>query len=191
MANGQALAAGSYSVRLADGSVNPAVGQTPEGMQWVEFVQSGQVKGRELATVVAGPEAKDVLKGKGPAPGGAVVHTLKGNDYMRVWINHSGKNYLIHLDDDAGVARFHFRPALGVCAAVRRAGRVRARQLHADCSPIRATRLQTALSRVHFRPIVIVPLKVVATMVAPPVPAVPRRDRLVRLRLRSSMPRPA
>ncbi len=97
MANGQALAAGSYSVRLADGSVNPAVGQTPEGMQWVEFVQSGQVKGRELATVVAGPEAKDVLKGKGPAPGGAVVHTLKGNDYMRVWINHSGKNYLIHL----------------------------------------------------------------------------------------------
>ena len=24
-------------------------------------------------------------------------HTLKGNDYMRVWINHGGKNYLIHL----------------------------------------------------------------------------------------------
>ena len=97
MANGQSLAAGTYSVRLADGSVTPAVGQTPEGMHWVEFVQAGQVKGRELATVVSGPEAKDVLKGKGPAPGGAVVHTLKGNDYMRVWINQGGKNYLIHL----------------------------------------------------------------------------------------------
>ena len=97
MANGQALAAGTYNVRLADGSVTPAVGQTAEGMHWVEFVQGGQVKGRELATVVSGPEAKQVLKGKGPAPGGVVVHTLKGNDYMRVWINQGGKNYLIHL----------------------------------------------------------------------------------------------
>jgi hypothetical protein len=25
------------------------------------------------------------------------VETLKGDDYLRVWINHSGNNYLIHL----------------------------------------------------------------------------------------------
>ena len=95
-ANGQALAAGTYSVRLASGSVAPAVGQTPEFEQWVEFVQGGQVKGREVATIVSGPEAKAVLKGKGPAPGASLVQTLKGNDYLRVWINQGGKHYLIH-----------------------------------------------------------------------------------------------
>lgn len=97
LANGQPLPAGTYSIRMAGGAVAPVVGQSPDGMQWVEFVQSGQVKGRELATVVAGPDAKHVVKGKGPAPGSAIVQMLKGNDYQRVWINRGGKHYLIHL----------------------------------------------------------------------------------------------
>jgi hypothetical protein len=29
--------------------------------------------------------------------GGARVETLKGDDYVRVWINRRGVNYLIHL----------------------------------------------------------------------------------------------
>jgi hypothetical protein len=35
---------------------------------------------------------------KMPRTGGAVrVQTLKGGDYLRVWITRAGTNYLIHL----------------------------------------------------------------------------------------------
>jgi len=30
------------------------------------------------------------------------VDMLKGNDYVRVWINHSGMNYLVHLPPAKG-----------------------------------------------------------------------------------------
>jgi hypothetical protein len=63
----------------------------------VEFVQGGQVKGKELATVVTGADSKTVLKGKAPAAGSARVDMLKGADYVRVWINKGGSTYLIHL----------------------------------------------------------------------------------------------
>jgi hypothetical protein len=95
-ANGQPLAAGTYTVRTAGGTISPAVGQTTSLTQWVEFVQGGQVKGRELATVLTAAEVKDVVKGKGPAAGAAKTEVLKGNDYMRVWINKGGTHYLIH-----------------------------------------------------------------------------------------------
>ncbi|HKV98545.1 MAG TPA: hypothetical protein VJN96_01915 [Vicinamibacterales bacterium] len=97
MANGQPLAAGTYTVRLANDSVSSVVGQSPDGEKWVEFVQGGQVKGKELATVVTGADAKTVLKGKAPAAGTARVDMLKGADYVRVWINKGGSTYLIHL----------------------------------------------------------------------------------------------
>jgi hypothetical protein len=32
-----------------------------------------------------------------PAAGTAKVQTLKGADYVRVWINKGGTNYLVHL----------------------------------------------------------------------------------------------
>jgi len=97
MANGQPLAAGTYTVRLSNDNVTSVVGQSPDAEKWVEFVQGGQVKGKELATVVTGPDAKTVLKGKAPAAGTAKVEELKGADYVRVWINKSGSTYLIHL----------------------------------------------------------------------------------------------
>jgi hypothetical protein len=97
MANGQPLAAGTYSVRLSSDSVTSVVGESPDSEKWVEFVQGGQVKGKELATVVTGPDAKTVLKGKAPAAGSSRVDTLKGADYVRVWINKGGSTYLIHL----------------------------------------------------------------------------------------------
>lgn len=97
MANGQPLAAGTYTVRIANDSVSSVVGQSPDAEKWVEFVQGGQVKGKELATVVTGPDAKTVLKGKAPAAGSARVDMLKGADYVRVWINKGGSTYLIHL----------------------------------------------------------------------------------------------
>jgi hypothetical protein len=95
-ANGQPLAAGTYSVRVSGDSVQPVVGQTAELEQWVEFVQGGQVKGKELATVLTTAEVKNVVKGKAPASGASKTELLKGNDYVRVWLNHSGTHYLIH-----------------------------------------------------------------------------------------------
>ena len=96
-ANGQPLAAGTYSVRLVDDAVAPVVGQTPSESHWVEFVQGGQVKGRELATVLSGDEAKAISKTKLPASGSTRVERLKGDDYIRIWINRGGTNYLVHL----------------------------------------------------------------------------------------------
>ncbi len=97
MANGQPLAAGTYTVRVSSDAVTPVVGQTADGEKWVEFVQGGQVKGKELATVVSGADVKTVSKEKAPAAGASRVDTLKGADYMRVWINSGGTHYLIHL----------------------------------------------------------------------------------------------
>ena len=40
---------------------------------------------------------KTLAKGPQPAKGGVRVDMLKGNDYVRVWINRGGTNYIIHL----------------------------------------------------------------------------------------------
>ena len=96
-ADGQALPAGTYSLRLSDAAVKPVVGQTPAQAKWVEFVQGGAVKGREIATVLTSADAKAIAKQGLPASGGTKVEALKGNDYLRVWVNKGGTNYLIHL----------------------------------------------------------------------------------------------
>jgi len=95
-ANGQPLAAGTYTVRISDAPVTPVVGQSTEGSQWVEFVQGGQVKGKELATVLSGADVGKVVKGRAPASGASKTEMLKGNDFLRVWLNHAGTHYLIH-----------------------------------------------------------------------------------------------
>jgi len=97
MADGQPLAAGTYSLRLSTEAVKPVVGQPPDSEKWVEFVQGGSVKGRELASVVTDPDAKKIAKMTTPSSGTAKVQTLKGNDYIRVWINRGGTHYLVHL----------------------------------------------------------------------------------------------
>ncbi len=69
MANGQALAAGTYTARLSTENVSRVVGQPADSTRWVEFVQGGQVKGRELATVVAPADVKAGRQGHTAAPG--------------------------------------------------------------------------------------------------------------------------
>jgi len=96
-ADGQGLPAGTYSLRLSDAEVKAVPGQTPAETKWVEFVQGGAVKGREIATVLTAADAKQIAKQGLPAAGAAKIETLKGNDYLRVWINKGGTNYLIHL----------------------------------------------------------------------------------------------
>lgn len=96
MANGQRLAAGTYTVRLTGEQGKNVVGQTPDESQWVEFVQGTEVKGREVAIALSSPDAKKVLKSV-PAEGGASAELLKGGDYIRVRLSRAGTRYLVHL----------------------------------------------------------------------------------------------
>jgi hypothetical protein len=97
MADGKALPAGSYSLRVSADPVATVVGQGGDKAKWVEFVQGGQVKGRELASVIPSAEVKQVVKGASPAAGGVKVELLKGAEYIRIWANRGGNHYLVHL----------------------------------------------------------------------------------------------
>lgn len=96
-ADGQRLPAGTYQVRLAADQPRAVVGQSPDAERYVEFVQGGKVVGRELATVVADADVRSIMKTAKPASGSVRVEMLKGDDYIRVWINRGGNHYIIHL----------------------------------------------------------------------------------------------
>jgi hypothetical protein len=101
-ADGKPLAAGTYQVRLTPTEAeSKATGATANYERWVEFLQGGQVKGREVVSIVPQADASKVAKEPAPAPGRAKVETLKGDDYLRVWINKGGNHYLIHLVNTA------------------------------------------------------------------------------------------
>ena len=97
LADGKPLAAGTYTVRLTNERPTPVVGQSPGAECWVEFVQGGAVKGRDVATVIPDDQAAGVAKGPAPKPNRARVDVLKGGDYVRAWINHASANYLVNL----------------------------------------------------------------------------------------------
>lgn len=97
-ADGKPLPAGTYTVRVTAQEARPeAIGTTEALERWAEFVQGGQVRGREVVSIVPASEAKIVAKDAPPRAGGAKVQMLRGNDYMRVWFNKAGHHYLIHL----------------------------------------------------------------------------------------------
>ncbi len=81
---------------LTSDEAKPATGQSAGAERWVEFVQKGQVKGREVVSIVPDSDIAQIAEGPKPPKGGYRVDTLKGNDYVRVWINKQGNNYLIH-----------------------------------------------------------------------------------------------
>jgi hypothetical protein len=100
MADGKPLKAGTYQVRLTSQDASPVVpGITME--RWVEFVQGGKVAGREVVSIVPASELKDLMPGPDNLPragaGSTRVEMLRGNDYVRVWINRGGVHYLIHM----------------------------------------------------------------------------------------------
>jgi len=104
-ADGKPLPAGSYMVRVTGQEAGPpAVGITEKLERWVEFVQAGSVKGREVVSIVPQSEIKLVAKDAPPAAGGSRVQTLKGNDYVRVWFNKGGNHYLVYLVNSAAPA---------------------------------------------------------------------------------------
>ena len=101
-ADGKALPAGRYTVRVTAQEAKPeAVGTTEPLERWAEFSQGGAVKGREVVTIVPQAEIKMVVKDAPPPPGTSKVQTLKGNDYLRVWVNKGGNHFLIHLPTGA------------------------------------------------------------------------------------------
>jgi hypothetical protein len=59
------------------------------------------VKGREVVSIVPSAEIGQVADSKPPRAGASKVELLKGNDYLRVWINRQGTHYLIHLPTGA------------------------------------------------------------------------------------------
>jgi len=96
-ADGKPLAAGTYQVRLTPQTASPdAKGQTATLERWAEFVKGGKVVGREVVTIIPQGEIAKVQKDSPPPRNGAKVETLKGGDYMRVWINRGGNHYLMH-----------------------------------------------------------------------------------------------
>ncbi len=96
-ANGVALSAGTYEVRLTAENAAPATGATTAYARWVEFVRAGEVRGREVVSIVPQSEIATVTKGSAPASGSSKVEVLRGDDYVRVWINRGGTHYLVHL----------------------------------------------------------------------------------------------
>jgi hypothetical protein len=97
-ADGKDLPAGTYQVRLTPEEAKPdAKGSSEKLERWVEFVKGGKVVGREVVSIVPATEAKLVQKDNPPPQGGSKVETLKGGDYVRVWINKGGNYYLLHL----------------------------------------------------------------------------------------------
>ena len=102
-ADGKALPAGTYDVKLTAQAAKPmAVGTTEPLERWVEFAQGGTVKGREVVSIVPQGEIKMVVKDAPPATGASKVQVLRGNEYLRVWINKAGNHYLIHLPAAGG-----------------------------------------------------------------------------------------
>jgi hypothetical protein len=97
IADGKPLPAGTYQVRLTGDAPAPGVGQSVRGEQWVEFIRSGSVAGRELATVIPASEIAAVAKGPAPRVNSARVDLLKGDEYVRVWINRGSEHYIVHL----------------------------------------------------------------------------------------------
>jgi hypothetical protein len=96
-ADGKPLAAGTYQVRLTPQTASPdAKGQTAALERWAEFVQGGKVVGREVVTIITQAEISKVQKDAPPRAGASKVETLKGGDYLRVWINRGGNHYLLH-----------------------------------------------------------------------------------------------
>jgi len=102
MADGKPLKAGSYQVRLTPEEAKPEVAGTDAKLErWVEFTRGGKVMGREVVSIVPQDEIAKIAKARPPRPGTSRVELLKGNDYLRVWINKGGTHYLIHMPTGA------------------------------------------------------------------------------------------
>ncbi|MGE0451258.1 MAG: hypothetical protein AB7Q29_16925 [Vicinamibacterales bacterium] len=99
MADGQALAPGTYRVRLTgEHAKDEVAGQTAELERWVEFVQGSEVKGRALAPVVPSSTVQEVAETAPPGRGNVRAERLRDDNYYRLWFNHGGDQILVYLE---------------------------------------------------------------------------------------------
>ena len=95
-ADGKTLPAGTYQIRVTAQVAAPAAkGQTAALERWAEFVQKGEVKGREVVVIVPQQDASTVNKDAPPKANDSKFEMLKGGDYTRLWINKGGNHYLV------------------------------------------------------------------------------------------------
>lgn len=98
-AGGEPLPAGTYQVRVTETPASPAApGQTPQYERWAEFMRNGKTVAREVVTIVPASDIKQVAEQTPPPSGGYRAEVLKGNDYLRLWINRGGNHYLVHFN---------------------------------------------------------------------------------------------
>jgi hypothetical protein len=97
LANGKPLAAGTYQMRITAEKPTPARGQSANAECWVEFVKTGSVAGREVASVISTEEIDKVAKGTPPKPSESRVDLLKEGEYLRIWMNSSGTHYIVNM----------------------------------------------------------------------------------------------
>ena len=97
LADGKGLAAGTYQMRVTTERPTPAVGQSPNAECWVEFVKTGVVAGREVASVVSTEDIGTVAKGPAPKPSTSRVDVLKEGEYLRIWMNSGGTHYIVNM----------------------------------------------------------------------------------------------
>jgi hypothetical protein len=97
LADGKTLRAGTYRIRVTDQFVSPATGQSASAERWVEFLKGDAVAGREAASVIPAEDIASVAKGPKPRGRSARVDVLKGEDYLRVWINLETEHDVVNL----------------------------------------------------------------------------------------------
>ena len=97
LANGKPLAAGTYDVRITTEHPPPAAGQSATSECWVEFVKTGVVAGREVASVVSTDDIGSVTKGPAPQPNAFRIDALKEGEYLRLWMNSAGMHYIVNM----------------------------------------------------------------------------------------------
>ncbi|HEX7085394.1 MAG TPA: hypothetical protein VF198_03470 [Vicinamibacterales bacterium] len=98
MADGERLEPGTYRLRLTADTADPEVpGQRASLQRWVEIMQGSTVRARAMATIIPGNEIGEVAEGNPPGPGERRVERLKGDEFVRIWVNARGHHVLLHL----------------------------------------------------------------------------------------------
>ena len=97
--NGQPLEPGPYRVRLTDEAAPPGVDEEPSTTtRWIEFLHEaeGAVAGRGLAIVISDSEIDALAKSSVPR-NQVRLDELQSGEYIRLWLNRGGSNYLVHM----------------------------------------------------------------------------------------------
>jgi hypothetical protein len=97
LADGRALPAGTYELRLASQTPVPDAGQSSDAQRPVEFRSGGTVAGRDVAEILRDADLPPVGASAQPATSGIRVDVLKGGEFVRVSVKRDGTRYLIHL----------------------------------------------------------------------------------------------